>query len=125
MRKNSEGIFIIFFPWSMSCKASKNPNTVAAKKDPTGFHPPDILAAKAINPLPFVIPSVNAVEFSIAKNAPANPEVKPEIMTAKYLILTTDTPKVSRARGCSPAALTKAHHGPDIARCDGKPARNL
>ena len=62
------------------------PNNKEASMAPCGFHFPNIIAAKAINPRPETIPSLYTGVIPMERAAPPIPASAPDIITHRYLI---------------------------------------
>lgn len=92
-------------------KASMNPKNRQVSKTGTGLHFARIKAARAMNPRPAVIDFVKSDDCPVERYAPPAAASIPEIMTAVYRSLVTDTPAASAAAGFSPVAQRRSPKG--------------
>ena len=64
--------------WAIACDDEKSS---AAPKAPSGVQRPMIMAARAMNPRPWVMAVWNEFDASIVRNAPARPANRPPART--------------------------------------------
>ena len=86
-------------------KPSATPNSNAATNIAMGLPPDNMMAAKAMNPLPDVIFSENILKYPRDICARAGQLIKPEIIIVLHLTVVTETPTEEAAVGFSPQAL--------------------
>ena len=82
--------------------ASDNPNSRQAPNVAIGSELARINAARAVKPLPFVIPSLNMFVKPNASSAPARPQRRPLMERAIYCTLLTEIPAEADASGFNP-----------------------
>ena len=67
---------------SVILTACEKANSRLARKDPRGFQPPKIVAARAIYPRPATISFTKRLLWTIDKKEPDRPQSIPQIITA-------------------------------------------